>query len=110
MERRAEFIAGVRALAAWLEVNPQVPAPGDRRFLLALLTNGAVEAFAAEHGLRVCYDEEGNASCRVIFGPVCYRAYGYVDFQAHCERSEKRDAEQYATRHGLQLVPAHKAQ
>jgi hypothetical protein len=102
---RAAFIAGTRKFADWLEANPQFTAPLDSRFLLALHTNPAVEEFAAEHGLTVAYDDEGNASADLHFGPVVYHAYGYVDFIAHCERNHERQARRWAENKGLALVP-----
>lgn len=102
---RAAFIAGVREFADWLEANPQITTPLNGRFLLALHTNPAVEAFAAEHDLTVVYDAEGNAATDVTFGPVSYHAYGYVDFAEHCERNNERQARSWADRKGLTLVP-----
>jgi hypothetical protein len=104
-DRRSAFIAGVREFADWLEANPQFTTPLDERFLLALHTNPAVEEFAAERDLTVDYDDEGNASVDLRFGPITYHVYGYVDFAEHCERNRERQARSWADRKGLALVP-----
>lgn len=101
-----EFTTGLRAFADWLDAHPETKAPGDQRFLLALHTNPAVEQFAAEQGLTVAYDDEGNASCALTFGPITYYAYGYVDFAAHCDKSDERTARKWAGRKGMTIVPA----
>lgn len=103
---RTASVAGLRALADWLESNPAVPALSDQRLLLALSTNAAVEEFATAQGLDVAFDDEGNASCNLKFGPIQYFAYGYADFAEHCERSAERRARQWAARKGLEIRPA----
>jgi hypothetical protein len=107
-EEKQSRIDGLRGLADWLESSPTVPVPnyGPERFVVPLHTNQAVEAFAAEHGMTVEYDDEGNARVTVAFGPVQYEAYGYVDFLQHCERSAERNARSWAERKGLELRPA----
>ncbi|WP_086710280.1 hypothetical protein [Streptomyces antimycoticus] len=105
-ENRAAFVAGLRALADFLEATPSVPEADGQRLLLPLHTNPAVEAFAAEHNLTVEYNAEGNASADLVFGPVVYHAYGYVDFIEHCERSNERNAREWAARKGLEIRPA----
>ena len=102
---RDEYIAGLRAFTDFLEQNPGVE-PQAQRLLLALTTNAAAEQFAAEHGLTVEYDDEGNASCDLKFGPVVYHAYGYVDFAEHCEQNTERRARRWAEAKGLAIVPA----
>ncbi|MER5461601.1 hypothetical protein ABT010_13125 [Streptomyces sp. NPDC002668] len=103
---RDEFVAGLRAFADFLEQNPGVKAPGDQRLLLALTTNDAVESFAVEHGLPLEFDKDGNAFCDLAFGPVVYHAYGYVDFNKHCEQANEKRARRWAEAKGLALVPA----
>lgn len=102
---RDEFIDGVRAFADFLEQHPNVREPQRQRLLLALLTNDAAEAFAAEHNLTVEYDDKGNASCDLTFGPVVYHAYGYRDFAKHCEESNERQARRWVESKGLAIVP-----
>jgi len=105
-EDQAAYVSGLIELAGWLSQNPD-GIPGIRaRLLLPLSTNAAVEDFAARHGLSVSYDDEGNASAGLAFGRVVFDAYGYVDFDEHCERTDREAAERFATRHGLALVSA----
>lgn len=104
MNPREEFIQGLRDLADWLTDTPDAKVPQEQRLLLALSTNPAVEAFAAEHGLTVVFNEEGNASADLAFGPVTYHAYGYVDFDAHCDAHSEREARLWAASKGLALV------
>ena len=106
MTNRDEYISGLRQLADWLEQHPDVEEPQSQRLLLSLLTNPAVEEFAAEHGLTVGYDGEGNASCDLTFGPIVYHAYGYVDFAEHCKAANERNARSWAEKNGLDIVPA----
>jgi hypothetical protein len=104
--QRAEYVAALRAFADWLDANPDVETPGYQRLLLALTTNEAVEEFAQAHGLDVAYDDEGNASADLAFGPIVYHVYGYVDFAAHCERNAERDARAWASKKGMVIQPA----
>lgn len=99
------YTEGLRALADWLDANPSVQQPLGERLLLPLHTNPAVEALASEYGLTVVYDDEGNASVELSFGPVVYRAYGYVDFKKHCERDNEERARAWARRKGLVIRP-----
>ncbi|MFD6874496.1 MULTISPECIES: hypothetical protein [unclassified Streptomyces] len=103
---RILLIAGLRALACWLETTPQAPSPGNQRMLLPLHVNSAVEAFAAEHGLTVTHDDEGNASADMRFGPLSYHVYGYRDFDEHCENADARTARRWAARNGLRITEA----
>ncbi|MFK0222840.1 hypothetical protein ACIQWN_32190 [Streptomyces vinaceus] len=103
---RSEYIEGLRSFADWLEANPEVDAPVDERMLLVLHTNPAVEEFAAEHGLDVAYDREGNASADMAFGPVVFHAYGYVDFASHVEAADELQARSWATKRGLKITEA----
>lgn len=105
-EQRA-FVDGLVELAGWLETRPDAVPVYSNRILLALHTNGAVEDFAARHGFEVAYsDPEGNASANIQFGAITFHVYGYFDWDEHCERAERRDAEAYAAKHGMTLVPA----
>lgn len=106
MADRTEYIAGLRKFADWLESNPNVPESWGERLLLALHTNTAVEEFATAHGLRVAYDDEGNASCDMVFGPITYHVYGYVDFDEHCARNDERKARRWAAKQGMVIRPA----
>jgi hypothetical protein len=94
---------GLRELADWLDANPSVPFYGTR-LLLALHTNAAVVEFAEAQGWPVAYDGEGNASAARAFGPIAYRAYGYVDFEAHCAAEDERRAREWAEKQGLELT------
>ncbi|MFG2144271.1 hypothetical protein ACGFRG_08730 [Streptomyces sp. NPDC048696] len=99
---RAAFVAGLRRLADRLE-RTDLPVPHDQRFLLPLHTNLAVETFAQAHGLDVGYDREGNASADLDFGPIVFRAYGYVDFTRHCAREDERRARRWAAENGMEI-------
>lgn len=101
---RAEFTAGLRQFADWLDANPQYPNPSDQRVLLSLLTNDAVTEFAQQHGLDTAADDEGNLSVNLTFGPIVYHAYGYVDFDAHQAAHNERQARYWADRNGLEIV------
>ncbi|AZM54136.1 hypothetical protein DMA15_17460 [Streptomyces sp. WAC 01529] len=105
-DQRSEFIAGLLQFADFLEATPSVPCTIDQRFLLPMSTNTAVEEFAAAHGLVVEYDDAGNANADLQFGPITYRAYGYVDFDAHYARRQEEQARTWAASHGLALRPA----
>ncbi|QQC89869.1 hypothetical protein [Streptomyces alfalfae] len=106
-EQRREFIAGLRALADFLEATPSVPcSSSEERLLLPLHTNTAVQEFAAAHGLTVEYDEDGNAQINLPFGPITYNVYGYADFDAHYARRQEKQARTWAADHGLALFPA----
>lgn len=104
-DRRAAYIAGLRAFADWLEANPDVPAGGTQRLLQPLHTNAAVEEFAAKHDLTVVVDDDGNASCDVLFGPITYHAYGYEDFATFSDQIAERHARQWADSKGLTIQP-----
>lgn len=105
-EPRSGYIAGLRQFADWLETHTEVPVPLSNKFLLALSTNTAVREFAETHGLPVDTDDEGNASCDLVFGAITYHAYGYTDFQEHCARGAERQARRWAAEQGLILRPA----
>lgn len=107
-DARAQYLAGLRDLATWLEQNPAQELPVSRTFNVPLTTNSAVKDWAADNGMSdaVQYDKEGNASVSLRFGPIALHMYGYVDFAEHCERSRGRDAREYAEKHGLVLVEA----
>jgi len=107
MSERDEYVAGLRALADWLEGNEvEVPAFHRQRLLLSLATNADVEQFADKHNATVQFDREGNASCDLSFGPVTYHAYSYADFQLHLSRQEERRARGWADQNGMEIVPA----
>lgn len=103
-DSRAAAVAGLRDFADFLESNPDVREPDYQRVLLPLMSNSAVEEFAAKHDLTVGFDDEGNASCDLRFGPINYHAYGYVNFEEHCERASERQARNWAAAQGLELV------
>lgn len=105
---RANYIAGARAMLDWLEAHPDTNLPSLDKVLVALTTNSAVEEWATAHGLTdlVTYDDEGNASADVEFGPVTLHVYGYRDFTEHSDKLDGRTAERYAAKHGLELVEA----
>lgn len=107
-DTRAQYLAGLRELATWLEQNPAQELPVSRTFNVPLTTNSAVKDWATNNGMSdaVQYDKEGNASVSLRFGPISLHMYGYVDFAEHCERSHERDAREYAEKHGLVLVEA----
>lgn len=106
MTDRNEYIAGLRQFADWLEQNPEIPAADPQRLLLPLHTNPAVEAFAAEHDLKVTVDDEGNASCSLQFGLLTYHVYGYVDFKQHCADLDAKRARRWAEANGMTISSA----
>ncbi|MFE7395676.1 hypothetical protein [Streptomyces sp. NPDC057557] len=109
MSDRDEYIAGLRQFADWLENNPAVADPGRQQLLLPLMTNAAVDAFATEHGLTVSTDAVGNMSVEIQFGPITYRAYGYIDFAQHVADREEQQARRWAEKKGLELRKAGEA-
>lgn len=100
---RAAYVAALREFADWLDVNPTVREPQGQRLLLSLTTNPAVVEFAGDHGLTVEYDDEGNASAALNFGPIRFHAYGYVDFAEHCKANNERRAREWAKSKGLEI-------
>lgn len=106
IDARAQYLAGVRELITWLEQNPTQPLPASREFNVPVRTNSAVKDWAADNDMTgaVQYDEEGNASIHLPFGPVALHVYGYADFAEHCDRTDGRNAREYAEKHGLVLV------
>lgn len=107
IDARAQYLAGVRELITWLEQNPTQPLPVSREFNVPVSTNSAVEEWAANNDMAddaVQYDKEGNASISLRFGPVTLHVYGYVNFAEHCDRTDGRNAREYAEKHGLVLV------
>lgn len=106
MTDRNEYIAGLREFADWLEKNPAVETPYGERFLLALTTNPAVEAFATKHGLTVDTDDDGNTSADLHFGPIRYHAYGYADFTAYTAEWDEKRARRWVEKQGLELREA----
>jgi hypothetical protein len=103
---RDAYIAGLRQFADFLEQHPAVEAPDGQRMLLPLLTNEAVEEFATTHELTVVADQDGNKSAELVFGPVVYRAYGYVDFSLHLKQGQEKQARSWADRNGMVIEPA----
>lgn len=103
---REAFVTGLRQMADWLAVNPQVPTFERQTFLLPLHTNDAVVELAASLSLEVDYDHRGNASVKLHFGPVQFQAYGYVDFDATRAAIEERDARAWADKNGMQITVA----
>ncbi|GAA3032774.1 hypothetical protein FHS39_002516 [Streptomyces olivoverticillatus] len=109
MISRSAYIAGLRAIADWLDAHPEAPAPTDDRVLVPLHTNAAVSEAARSLGVTEVYDSEGNASFDVPFGPIGYRAYGYVDFAAHCALHDERHARRWADQNGMTIQPSDEA-
>jgi len=103
-DSRTAYVAGLRDFANFLESNPDVQEPGCQSLLLPLMTNSAVEEFAAKHGLTVDHDDEGNTSCNLRFGPITFHAYGYTDFAEHRDATDERNARKWAAAKGLKIV------
>lgn len=101
-----DYIDGLRALANFLESDPSLRTPSSQQLLIPLMTNEAVEEFAAGRGVSVDYDGEGNASVDLLFGPLTYHVYGYVDFDEHMARGRERQAREWVAAQGLELQPA----
>ncbi|MFZ3569926.1 hypothetical protein ACOKM5_23250 [Streptomyces sp. BH097] len=104
-DHRGEYIAGLRALADTLESTPTMPCADSERILLPLGANSAVEEVATTHGLSVQYTEHGNAYTDLVFGPITYHVYGYVDFTAHVAQQDEKHARTWAKRHGMEIQP-----
>ncbi|MPY47064.1 hypothetical protein [Streptomyces acidicola] len=105
MTDRAEYIAGLREIADWLEQHPDADLPSTDRLLLPLSTNPAVEEFAATLGLTAEIDEEGNAAVDLKFGPIAFHAYGYADFTEHVKEHHERQARNWADKNGMVIQP-----
>jgi hypothetical protein len=107
-EQRAAYIQSLRELAGWLADNPSAPIPSasNQQMSMPVMTNEAVEAFATEHHLPVAFDDDGNASCDVRFGPIAFHVYGYVDFTAHLAQMNERRAREWAEQQGLVIQSA----
>ncbi|MFI6854551.1 hypothetical protein [Streptomyces sp. NPDC050416] len=104
-DRRSEYITGLRELADWLEQHPDVAVPSDERMLLPLLTNTAVEEFAATHGLTIETDSDGNMAVDLRFGCITYHVYGYVDFAEHRKKGEEKQARAWADSNDMVIQP-----
>lgn len=105
-DSRAAYITGLRALADWLDANPDAPAPISP-FNVPMTVNAEAEAFAEANGLPLQHDDEGNAFCNVDFGgSVVYHVYGYVDFTVNADRIDERTARKWADGRGLEIVAA----
>ncbi|MCX5138375.1 hypothetical protein [Streptomyces sp. NBC_00338] len=106
MTDRTEYIAGLRELANWLEINPTGPFPSDNRLLVPLVTNDAVAAFATEYGASVTTNKDDNTSAELRFGSLTYYAYGYADFTDHLAKQNEKQARAWAEKQGLELCKA----
>ncbi|HEV2636311.1 MAG TPA: hypothetical protein VGX23_14250 [Actinocrinis sp.] len=88
-DKRAAFVAGLRAFADLLESDHSIPSPvradlwafiqeydtgldQDQRFVL-------VHDFADAHGVQVTEDDKANRAAEKKFGPVLLRVHAYAD-------------------------------
>jgi hypothetical protein len=107
MNARDEYVAGLRALANWLEQSPLAPVPEyQERLLVPLTTNRAVEEAAADLGLDAELDSDGNASIEFTFGPITYHIYGYADYGQFSDALDERQARGWAEKNDMEIVPA----
>jgi hypothetical protein len=106
MADRAAFVAGLRELAAFIEAHADVPVPAYPSLLCGVGAGDPVRQFGAAHGFDVDEnDEYRTVDCSPRFGPLEYQVYGYDD-EAHAhELVHRLQAEGYATKHNLALVP-----
>lgn len=102
---RADYIAALRSLAAWLEANPDVAVPYAGDVSLPLTNNPAVEAFATAAGVEAVTDKDGNMRASVQFGPISYYAYGYADWASWLPEFNEKQARSWATERGLEIKP-----
>lgn len=102
---RDTYIASLREFADWLEQHPDVKTPSSNRFLLPMTTNPPVAEFAAEHGLTVEVDSNGNTEAVLNFGSIKYVAYGYADFNEFCKQNSENQARSWANENGMVLQP-----
>ena len=102
---RDEYIVALRNLAEWLEQRPEAPIPSADRLLVPLISNAAVEEFAAGHGFTAELDKDGNASVSVPFGPILFHVYGYADWPTWSERRAEKTARNWANSKGMVLQP-----
>jgi hypothetical protein len=86
MDRRPRLIAGLRALAAYLETHPDVPAPYSvEAHVFASgsddVKRAQVDQIAALIGTQIEADRlsHGHYSTRRAFGPVRYNAVAILD-------------------------------
>jgi hypothetical protein len=86
---RADLIAGLRALASYLNANPGVPAPP----WISLLTfppegtcteqRAEIDAIAARIGAETRDNGNGHYTASRFFGPVEYRAVAICHHNGH---------------------------
>lgn len=100
---RVEYIAALRQIADWLEQHPEAPTPSGDRLLVPLMTNAAVEEFAACHGFTAEVDKDGNASVSLHFGPITFHAYGYADWETWHEQHKEKTARAWADSKGMNI-------
>jgi hypothetical protein len=86
---RIRFVAGLRALAEFLESNPEVPAPWGGTTVHVFPPNGSNEERRAEIDLiasrvnaQPCEVVSGHYTASRYFGPVEYRAIA-IDHNAN---------------------------
>lgn len=104
MNHRAVYIQALHDLANWYTAHPQAPIPPGR-ILVPLATNNDVQEVAASLDKTVKYDEEGNTSFTVTFGPVICHFYGYADFAEYSAREDSRRALKWAEENGMSVQP-----
>lgn len=78
---RSQFIAGLRALAEYLESNPRVPAPWGETCIYVFPPHGSnaerraeIDVIAAHINAEPCEVVSGHYAASRFFGPVEYRA------------------------------------
>lgn len=104
---RAEFVAGLRALADFVAAHADVPVPAFPSLSNPVGAADEVRAFGAAHGLAVTEGgKQASTTVRVCFGSLEYQVYGYDDWDTAHEHVQQRQARNYADEHGLALVAA----
>jgi len=103
MDEREEFAAGLRALAAAIETDPDLPLP-DGRIALCVIARedeagcAQIDAVATALGVEASWagDEMARYQTTAKFGPVYYEAFycsrasmdRYRDRQSYCSNIE----------------------
>jgi hypothetical protein len=86
---RADLIAGLRALASYLNANPAVPAPPWMSLLTFPLEGtcteqrAEIDAIAARIGAETRDNGNGHYTASRFFGPVEYRAVAICHHNGH---------------------------
>lgn len=104
-DKRAQFIADLRAFADLIETNPVLPTPNFGADVWAFLSKdqgteeqrfNAVHDFAEAYGVDVTEDSDGDRRAEKKFGAVEYKVHAY------CDGSVSKSRPRVVTRPGAQ--------